>query len=138
MTALLFESTGASETALRDKLSELTDREISELLRELVGERTNRRHRPGRGFEAARYRFEIVSDYGAFRDLQRHRMLTVQWQALDRTSAPTCPKSSRLWASLMTTDEAWRSPRVSTIGCKPKGSSTTRPMPCAWLTACAT
>jgi hypothetical protein len=47
-----------------------------------VGERTNRRHRPGRGFEALRYRFEIVSDYGAFRDLQRHRMLTVQWQPL--------------------------------------------------------
>ena len=42
----------------------------------------NRRHRPGRGFEALRYRFEIVSDYGAFRDLQRHRLLTVQWQAL--------------------------------------------------------
>ena len=26
--------------------------------------------------------FEVVSDYGAFRDLQRHRMLTVQWQPL--------------------------------------------------------
>ena len=50
--------------------------------RDLVGDRANRRHRPGRGFEALRYRFEIVSDYGAFRDLQRHRMLTVQWQAL--------------------------------------------------------
>ena len=37
---------------------------------------------PGRGFEALRYRFEIVSDYGAFRDLQRHRMLTCQWQRL--------------------------------------------------------
>jgi thymidylate synthase ThyX len=47
-----------------------------------VGERANRRHRPGRGFEALRYRFEIVSDYGAFRDLQRHRMLTVKWQSL--------------------------------------------------------
>jgi hypothetical protein len=47
-----------------------------------VGRRANRRHRPGRGFEALRYRFEIVSDYGAFRDLQRHRMLTVQWQRL--------------------------------------------------------
>src|SRR5258708_7347939 len=46
------------------------------------GGRPNRRHRPGRGFEALRYRFEIVSDYGAFRDLQRHRMLTVQWQSL--------------------------------------------------------
>ena len=52
------------------------------MLADLVGERANRRHRPGRGFEALRYRFEIVSDYGAFRDLQRHRMLTVQWQAL--------------------------------------------------------
>ena len=50
--------------------------------RELLGDRENRRHRPGRGYEALRYRFEIVSDYGAFRDLQRHRMLTVQWQAL--------------------------------------------------------
>ena len=29
-----------------------------------------------------RYRFEIVSDYGAFRDLQRHRLLTCQWQQL--------------------------------------------------------
>ena len=47
-----------------------------------MGARDNRRHRPGRGFEALRYRFEMVSDYGAFRDLQRHRMLTVQWQRL--------------------------------------------------------
>ena len=30
----------------------------------------------------SRYRFEIVSDYGAFRDLQRHRLLTCQWQRL--------------------------------------------------------
>ena len=52
------------------------------LLGELLSGRENRRHLPGRGLEALRYRFEIVSDYGAFRDLQRHRMLTVQWQAL--------------------------------------------------------
>ena len=52
------------------------------MLADLIGDRANRRHRPGRGFEALRYRFEIVSDYGAFRDLQRHRMLTVQWQTL--------------------------------------------------------
>ena len=49
----------------------------AQMLAAMVGERANRRHRPGRGFEALRYRFEIVSDYGAFRDLQRHRMLTV-------------------------------------------------------------
>ena len=56
--------------------------ERAQMLAELVGERRNRRHRPGRGFEALRYRFEVVSDYGAFRDLQRHRMLTIQWQTL--------------------------------------------------------
>ncbi|HXW38813.1 MAG TPA: FAD-dependent thymidylate synthase, partial [Acidimicrobiales bacterium] len=52
------------------------------LLRAYVGERTNRRHRPGRALERTEYRFEVVSDYGAFRDLQRHRMLTIEWQPL--------------------------------------------------------
>jgi thymidylate synthase ThyX len=47
-----------------------------------VGERENRRHRPGRAFERTGYRFDVVTDYGAFRDLQRHRMLTIVWQPL--------------------------------------------------------
>ena len=37
-----------------------------------------------------RYRFEIVSDYGGFRDLQRHRMLTCHGSASARSSAPAC------------------------------------------------
>jgi thymidylate synthase ThyX len=52
------------------------------LLAAYVGERTNRRHRPGRALERTGYRFEVVTDYGAFRDLQRHRMLTIEWQPL--------------------------------------------------------
>jgi hypothetical protein len=47
-----------------------------------VGERENRRHKPGRAFERVDYRFDVLSDYGAFRDMQRHRMLTLEWQAL--------------------------------------------------------
>jgi thymidylate synthase ThyX len=82
LAALLFEAAGASEEETRIRLSALNADERARLLGDLVGERANRRHRPGRGFEALRYRFEIVSDYGAFRDLQRHRMLTVQWQRL--------------------------------------------------------
>jgi hypothetical protein len=42
----------------------------------------NRRHRPGRAFERAVYTFDVVADYGAFRDLQRHRMCTIVWQPL--------------------------------------------------------
>ncbi len=52
------------------------------VLRAYVGQRTNRRHRPGRAFERTAYRFDILSDYGAFRDLQRHRLLTLEWQPL--------------------------------------------------------
>src|SRR5918992_595890 len=82
LAALLFEAASCSEDEARSAVRALPPDERATMLAELVGERRNRRHRPGRGFEALRYRFEIVSDYGAFRDLQRHRMLTVQWQAL--------------------------------------------------------
>ncbi|HEX4690268.1 MAG TPA: FAD-dependent thymidylate synthase [Solirubrobacteraceae bacterium] len=82
LAALLFESAAVAEGESLGAVGRLGPDERAQLLGDLVGERTNRRHRPGRGFEALRYRFEIVSDYGAFRDLQRHRLLTVQWQAL--------------------------------------------------------
>jgi len=82
LASLLFEAAGAPEEVTRTRLAALSAEERASLLADLVGERRNRRHRPGRGFEALRYRFEVVSDYGAFRDLQRHRMLTVQWQRL--------------------------------------------------------
>ena len=82
LAALLFEAASVSEDETRAALNNLPPDERAAMLAELVGERHNRRHRPGRGFEALRYRFEVVSDYGAFRDLQRHRLLTVQWQTL--------------------------------------------------------
>ena len=52
------------------------------VLRAYIGDRANRRHKPGRAFERTRYRFDILTDYGAFRDLQRHRLLTIEWQPL--------------------------------------------------------
>ncbi len=82
LRALLEESASVSEAEVADAVDRLGADERMRLIASLVGERENRRHRPGRGFEALRYRFEIVSDYGAFRDLQRHRMLTAQWQEL--------------------------------------------------------
>jgi thymidylate synthase ThyX len=52
------------------------------ILSSYIGDRTNRRHKPGRAFERTSYRFDILADYGAFRDLQRHRLLTIEWQPL--------------------------------------------------------
>jgi hypothetical protein len=82
LAALLFEALTCSEEEAQAAVAGLDAEERSALMEDLVGERANRRYRPGRGLESLRYRFEIVADYGAFRDLQRHRMLTVQWQSL--------------------------------------------------------
>ncbi len=82
LAASVFESSALSEREALDRVRALPPDERAEVIAQLAGERANRRHRPGRGWEAVRYRFEIVSDYGGFRDLQRHRMLTCQWQRL--------------------------------------------------------
>jgi thymidylate synthase ThyX len=96
LAALLFESGTTSEERIRSAVAGLDDDVRGALLAELAGARGNRRHRPGRGLEALRYRFEIVADYGAFRDLQRHRMLTIQWQALTPDLGADVPEEVEL------------------------------------------
>ncbi|MGH9079600.1 MAG: FAD-dependent thymidylate synthase [Acidimicrobiales bacterium] len=82
ITAICGPLTGVGEEQVAERVARLGTEEKRSLLRAYVGERSNRRHRPGRAFERTGYRFDVVSDYGAFRDLQRHRMLTIEWQPL--------------------------------------------------------
>ena len=105
---------------------------------ELVGERENRRHRPGRGFEAVSYRFEFVSDYGAFRDLQRHRLLTIQWQPLTPDLGAGVPQELRrpAWRTPIARRSSARAP--STSGWSTRAWPTWRPTPSASATASAT
>ena len=65
------------------------------MLRACAGARGNRRHRPGRAFERTAYRFDVLTDYGAFRDLQRHRLLTLEWQPLSTRHGYTEPDALR-------------------------------------------
>ncbi len=95
LAASMFESAEVPEAEIRRRIETLDPLERAELLAELAGERRNRRHRPGRGWERVRYRFEIVSDYGGFRDLQRHRMLTCQWQRLGPDLGAGIPEEIR-------------------------------------------
>jgi dTMP kinase len=54
-----------------------------EVFKAYMGERLNRRHRPGRALEKAHYSWDILCDYGIFRDLQRHRIVDdLNWQTL--------------------------------------------------------
>ena len=62
------------------------------------------------------YRFDILCDYGIFRDLQRHRMLTLDWQRLGTGHGFVTPASiddigaRSLWDEAMerTAASAWR------------------------------
>ena len=67
---------------LTARVKQLTDEEKSDIVTAYVGNRQNRREKPGRALEEVVYSFDILADYGIFRDLQRHRMLTIDWQRL--------------------------------------------------------
>lgn len=62
------------------------------LVKEYASRRLNRRHKPGRAFEHCYYTFDILSNYGIYRDLQRHRMLTQEPQDLTVIHGYDTPK----------------------------------------------
>ncbi len=82
IAAMLYPYTHLPETQVEQRVRSMTTEERLSVVRAYSGDRANRRHRPGRALERTDYRFDIVADYGAFRDLQRHRMCTVEWQQL--------------------------------------------------------
>ncbi|MBI2834559.1 MAG: FAD-dependent thymidylate synthase [Acidobacteria bacterium] len=82
VASALYSSSDLPDNQLLAIVRRMTTDDRVRVLRAYVGDRGNRRHKPGRAFERTRYRFDVLGDYGAFRDLQRHRLLTLEWQAL--------------------------------------------------------
>ena len=82
VAAALYAVSGLPDDQLLEVARGLGAGDRAAILRAYVGKRENRRHRPGRAFERTAYRFDVLADYGAFRDLQRHRLLTLEWQRL--------------------------------------------------------
>lgn len=82
VAALLYPHLTMPEAQILARVRTMSADEKHRVLAAGVGERHNRRHKPGRAFERTGYRFDVLGDYGAFRDLQRHRLMTVEWQSL--------------------------------------------------------
>jgi len=91
--ATLYSVSDAPDDSLLTYVRGLSAPERQELFTAYVGDRSNRRHRPGRAMERADYRFDILCDYGIFRDLQRHRMMTLEWQTLGTAHGYITPES---------------------------------------------
>jgi len=82
VAAALYAASDLPDDQLLDSARKMDAEERARVLAAYVGDRRNRRHRPGRALERTSYRFDVICDYGAFRDLQRHRLLTIGWQPL--------------------------------------------------------
>jgi thymidylate synthase ThyX len=91
VAAMLYPYTNLPEAQILARVERMSLDERLDIIRKYAGERLNRRHRPGRALERTGYRFDVISDYGAFRDLQRHRMLTIEWQNLTPAHGYTLP-----------------------------------------------
>jgi thymidylate synthase ThyX len=106
VATMLYPHTHVAEAVLEERVRQMTTDERLEVIRAYVGERANRRHKPGRGLERLTYRFDVLADYGAFRDLQRHRMLSIEWQQLSPRHGFTRPEAVDLARCSERFDEA--------------------------------
>lgn len=93
VAAALYASSSLPDDQLLDVARRMSVEDRAAVLTAYVGDRSNRRHKPGRAFERTGYRFDVLTDYGAFRDLQRHRLCTIDWQALSMAHGYTQPEA---------------------------------------------
>lgn len=80
--ALLFTHSQASLSELKEYCRKLSSEDLEHILDAGSQARENRRHKSPRALEHATFTFEILADFGVYRDLQRHRMLTQEKQLL--------------------------------------------------------
>ncbi len=80
--ALLYTVTDKGLPELWGHCKTLPDEELARILDAGCNARENRRQKSPRALEHAEFTFEIVSDFGAYRDLHRHRTLTQERQLL--------------------------------------------------------
>jgi thymidylate synthase ThyX len=92
VAAALYAASALPDDQLLTVARKLGPEERHQVLEAYVGRRENRRHKPGRAFERTSYRFDVLGDYGAFRDLQRHRLLTLEWQPLSTRHGHVTPE----------------------------------------------
>jgi thymidylate synthase ThyX len=80
--ALLFPHSQASLLDLQEYCRGLSADEMGKIFDSICNNRENRRHKGPRALEHTMFTFEILADFGIYRDLQRHRMLTQDRQML--------------------------------------------------------
>jgi len=80
IAGILYQFSNHPKKQLLKIAKEMSPEEKEKIISTTTKLREHRRHRLMRAFENAFYTFDIISDFGAYRDMHRHRMLTQQRQ----------------------------------------------------------
>ena len=76
------QSDGSSFGDITKIVKKISSSQKKKIITHYANLRHNRRHRPPRAFEMTYYTFDLINNFGMFRDLHRHRTLTTQRQLL--------------------------------------------------------
>lgn len=80
--AAIYEHSNISYNDTISQIKKLSLQEKSKMINSFAKIRKNRRHRPPRAFENTYYTFDLLNNFGMFRDFHRHRALTLHRQLL--------------------------------------------------------
>ena len=92
ISGLMYENTHATHSELQKHVAKMSMVSKKLIIDHMTSLRKNRRHRPPRAFELVEYSFDMTSNYGMFRDLHRHRIMTMQRKLLGTTLGYDTPK----------------------------------------------
>jgi thymidylate synthase ThyX len=92
LAAMLYPFSRHSMKELREIVSKMSENEKKQLIEAYLKRRRHRRDKPGRALETTYYHFDLLADFGAYRDLQRHRILTQERQELTVVHGFETPK----------------------------------------------
>ena len=97
ITSIMYEqSPSTTYQNILQQVKKLSKEKKIKIIKDLTNLRLNRRHRPSRAFESVYYTFDLLNNFGMFRDFHRHRALTLERQLLTTDHGYTTPNEIKI------------------------------------------
>lgn len=92
ISAIIYEhAQGISYKTILSEIKKMSRPDRKKIIKMFADLRQNRRQRPPRAFEMTEYTFDLLTNFGMFRDFHRHRVLTLERQLLTTNHGFTAP-----------------------------------------------
>ncbi|MFB5627063.1 MAG: FAD-dependent thymidylate synthase [Nitrosarchaeum sp.] len=97
VTSIIYEqSPSTSYNNIIQQIKKIPNQKKIKIIEEFANIRKNRRHRPSRAFESVYYTFDLLNNFGMFRDFHRHRALTLERQLLTTDHGYNIPNEIKI------------------------------------------